>query len=565
MNADPTAGAVAINPEVRHVLDVLPGFVWCAAPDGSITFLNRRGLEYTGFSPEQIAGWNWRDSNILHGDDMLPLFDAWQAIVASGGEGEIQARMRRFDGEYRWFLFRVAPSYDSAGTLIAWWGVDIEIDERKRAEDDLRLALEETTAILEERQRAQALLAGEKRLLEMMAAGEALPQLLDTLCELVEQLAPECLCGVLLVDQTRKQLHHGAGPSLPPGYNEAIHGRILQAWAGPCGTAALTNQQVLAVDIESDARWHAEWRALALTHGLKACWSTPIMAPDRTVVGTFAVYWRHPGGPAPEHQNIIERMTHLAAVAISRKRSEDALSAVRSELAHVGRVTTLGELTVTIAHEINQPLGAMVNNANACLRWLAAGKTQEARDSVALVAADGLRASDILARIRAMVEKAPAQMVRLDINDALREVLRLALSQAEKHGVTLESYLDPDLTPVWADRVQVQQVILNLLMNGIEAMAGTPDGLRRILVVSSRPDGATVQVSVQDRGPGVDPAQLDRLFDAFYSTKPQGLGMGLAISRGIVQAHHGRLWVTPGPDGGAAFHVALPAAPEQRS
>jgi PAS domain S-box-containing protein len=568
MITDPTAEglpAIARSPEFRHVLDTLPAFVWCAASDGAIVFLNRRGLEYTGFSPSQIAGWNWRDSNILHPDDLQPLFDAWQAIVASGREGEIQARMRRFDGEYRWFLFRVAPLYDAGGTLIAWWGVDIEIDERKQAEDNLRRALAETTGILEQRRRAEALLAGEKRLLEMMASGEALPPLLATLCELVEQLAPECLCGVLLVDPAGARLHHAAGPSLPAGYNEAIHGRPIDPEAGPCGMAAFLKQQVLVADVASDPRWTSGWRTLATVHGLRACWSTPVLSPEGTILGTFAVYWRQPGGPGAEHQNIIERMTHLAAVAINRKRAEDALSEVRSELAHVARVTTLGELTAAIAHEINQPLAAIVNNANAGMRWLAAGRADQARASVALVVADGHRASDIITRIRAMIEKRPPQKGPLVLDRALREVLDLARSQAGRHGVTMELHLPADLPPVWADRVQVQQVALNLVMNAIEAMAESPETARLLTVTASQADETTVRVDFHDRGCGLTPEQSERLFDAFYTTKSKGLGMGLPISRGIIQAHHGHLRAVPNPDHGATFQLTLPVAPEEAS
>lgn len=553
--------AVAVPPEFRHIIDILPAFVWCATPDGSIVFLNRRGLEYTGFSVDQITGWNWRDTNILHPDDMDPLFEAWQAIVATGREGEIQARMRRFDGEYRWFLFRVAPLYGEAGALSTWWGIDVEIDERKRAEDQLRQALTEAQAVIEDRKRAETLLTGEKRLLEMMARGDALPLILEAVCGLVEAAAPPCLCSILLVDRTGTRLQLGAAPSLPATYNEALHGRPIDPEAGPCGMAAFANDQVVAEDITRDTRWDAhDWRTLAVTHGLGACWSTPIVSSDGTVLGTFALYWREPGSPRIEQQNVIERMTHLAAVAIDRKRSEDALNAVRSELAHVARVATLGEMSASIAHEINQPLGAIVNNANAGLRWLSADSVEDARKSLALVVADGHRASEILDRIRAMVRKSPPQKHPVDLNDALREVLTLVASQAANRGVSIDSRLSPDIPRVRADRVQVQQVVLNLVMNAIEAMSGTPASLRRVTVVSTRADDETVHVSVRDAGAGINPEQLERLFEPFYSTKPDGLGMGLPISRGIVQAHDGRLWASANADRGATFRFALPAS-----
>jgi C4-dicarboxylate-specific signal transduction histidine kinase len=297
---------------------------------------------------------------------------------------------------------------------------------------------------------------------------------------------------------------------------------------------------------------------------LRACWSTPILSPAGTTLGTFAVYWRQPGGPALEHQNIIERMTHLAAVAITRKRAEDALGEIRSELAHVARVATLGELTAAIAHEINQPLAAIVNNANAGMRWLAADRADQARASVALVVADGHRASDILARIRAMIDKTPPQKTAVALDGALREVLDLARTQAGRHGVAMELDLPDDLPPVWADRVQVQQVALNLVMNAIEAMAG-PEAGCLLTVTASRADDTTVLVEFRDQGCGLTPEHAERLFDAFYTTKPKGLGMGLPISRGIVQAHHGHLRAVPNPDRGATFQFTLPVAPGEPS
>jgi len=189
----------------------------------------------------------------------------------------------------------------------------------------------------------------------------------------------------------------------------------------------------------------------------------------------------------------------------------------------------------------------------------------EALESGRLVVEDGHRASEILARIRAMVQKSPPHKQWIDINDALSEVLTLVGSQAERHHVSIDSILSDDMPPVWADRVQVQQVILNLVMNAIEAMADTPDGLRRIAVESRLVGDTTVHVSVRDHGSGVSPEESDRVFEAFHSTKPNGLGMGLAISRGIVQAHHGRLWASANADRGATFQFTLPVSAGDRS
>jgi PAS domain S-box-containing protein len=246
-----------------------------------------------------------------------------------------------------------------------------------------------------------------------------------------------------------------------------------------------------------------------------------------------------------------------------RKQAEEALHKAQAELAHVTRVTTLGEMTASIAHEINQPLAAVVNNASACLRWLAASNLEEARQSAALVIADGHRAGEIINRIRALINKAPPQKDWLDINETIIEVIALARSEAQKNRVSLQSQLSSDLPLILADRIQLQQVILNLMINAIEAMNGINDAPRELLVSSAKGDSQGVLVTVRDSGPGLDPKSLDHLFDAFYTTKPQGMGMGLAISRSIIEAYGGRLWATANEGRGATFQFTLPTGGER--
>jgi PAS domain S-box-containing protein len=263
-----------------------------------------------------------------------------------------------------------------------------------------------------------------------------------------------------------------------------------------------------------------------------------------------------------------------------QKRAEEALQKGQAELAHVTRVAALGELTASIAHEINQPLAAVVNNANASLRWLSRDSPNlaEAREAIGRIIRDGNRAGDVISRMRALFKQASTTREQLDINEAIEEVVILAQSEVQRSRVSLQTRLANDLPLIMADKIQLQQVLLNLLMNAIEAMSGVGEGPRELWVSSEKVTGISgesekdkfadkaladaewthVLITVRDSGPGLDPKGLARLFDAFYTTKPQGLGMGLAISRSIIEAHGGRLWAMANASRGAVFHFTLP-------
>jgi PAS domain S-box-containing protein len=248
-----------------------------------------------------------------------------------------------------------------------------------------------------------------------------------------------------------------------------------------------------------------------------------------------------------------------------QKRAEEALHKAQAELAHVTRVTTMGELAASIAHEVNQPLAAVVTNGNACLRWLA-GTTpnlNEAREAVWRIIRDGNRASAVITRIRALVRKTDTEKGRLDINQIVQEVVFLTQNEAVRKGVTLQMELAADVPSVLGDRVQLQQVILNLVMNGVEAMVSVADRPRELCIRARRHESDQVLVAVQDSGIGIDSQNLEKIFDAFYTTKPQGMGMGLAISRSIVENHGGRLWAIPNDGPGATFQFTLEVGTEE--
>ena len=248
-----------------------------------------------------------------------------------------------------------------------------------------------------------------------------------------------------------------------------------------------------------------------------------------------------------------------------RKRAEDALQKTQTELAHVTRVMTLGELTASIAHEVNQPLAAIVTNGNAGLRWLHAERPNfaEAGSAIERIIKDSYRASEIISRIRNLVKKTAPRNEAVDLDEIIREVLALADNEARRNRVTLQRELAGDLPRVTGDRVQLQQVILNLVVNGLEAIGKSSDGPRELSVVSRRDGDDSVLVAVRDSGIGLDAANAANIFDAFFTTKPDGMGMGLAISRTIIESHGGRLWAEPNTPRGAVFQFTLPVH-EQR-
>jgi C4-dicarboxylate-specific signal transduction histidine kinase len=255
----------------------------------------------------------------------------------------------------------------------------------------------------------------------------------------------------------------------------------------------------------------------------------------------------------------------LHAENTERKRAEAALDEAQAQLAHITRIATMGELTASIAHEVNQPLTAVVNNANACLDLLPKGapNVDEAREALVEIIDDADRASAIITRVRQLVKKTPFERGRLDLRDVITDALALAGHESAVRRVTMRTELPTELPPILGDRVQLQQVLLNLIVNGMDAMNAVEES-KRVLIICGRcgtSDGAPkALLSVQDAGIGFKPGEMDRLFEAFYTTKPQGMGMGLAISRSIIEAHGGRLWAEPNQGAGATFLFSLPVA-----
>jgi PAS domain S-box-containing protein len=279
-----------------------------------------------------------------------------------------------------------------------------------------------------------------------------------------------------------------------------------------------------------------------------------ILLPDGTVKHIHTV-----GHPVLDASGDLVQFVGSSMDISASKLAEEALREARAELARVSRVTTMGELTASLAHEVNQPIAAAVTNANACLRWLTRDQPdlEEAREAASRIVEDATRAAGIISRVRLLFKKGTPQRELLDVNEAIREMIVLLRSEATRYNITVRTELTVDLPRIMGDRVQLQQVLMNLIVNSIDAMKEV-DGARELAVKSQRTEKEEVLVSVSDTGVGLPPHQADQVFNAFFTTKPHGTGMGLRISRSIVESHGGRLWAADNSPRGASFHFALP-------
>ena len=301
--------------------------------------------------------------------------------------------------------------------------------------------------------------------------------------------------------------------------------------------------------------------SIAEREGLHAAFGFPILLGGE-VLGVIEFFSREIRQPDQELLNMLATISSQIGQFIERKRAEEALREVQAELGRVARLTTMGQLTASIAHEVKQPIGASVNNALAAMRFLDSRPPDlgEVRQALADIVKAGSLASDVIDRIRDLIKRAPPRKDRLEINGAIRDVIELTRGEAVKNGVSVRTELADALPLIEGDRVELQQVILNLIMNAIEAMSGTSDGSRELIISTGKAESGGALVAVRDSGPGLAPATLEHIFDAFYTTKPNGMGMGLSISHSIIKAHGGRLWAEANVPRGAVFQFTLPGA-----
>ena len=406
----------------------------------------------------------------------------------------------------------------------------------------------------------EAFRAGQSRILEMIAANAPLGEILKRLVLLIEAQSPEMLCSVLLISDDGNHIQHGAAPSLPEDYVKAIDGAPIGPKNGSCGTAMYRGKPVVVTDIFADPLWD-DYRDLAAGAGLRACWSTPIMSVRGKVLGSFAMYYRQPQTPTGEEAHLTDVATHIAALAIEHKRTLEALARTQAELAQAAQVASMREVATSIGQEVNQTLAAIVDNADHCLQALKENKPdpEQLRETLTNISTDARRTIEIIARIRALAKSSEPQKAALNLSELVGEVLSLVAQEALRKHITLQTELADDLPLVLGDRVQLQQVLLNLVMNGMEAMSGIQQRSLELTVKIDRGENGEVVVAVTDRGTGIKAPEFDRVFKAFHTTKSASLGMGLAICRSIIEAHGGRLWAESNIGPGTTFKFTLPA------
>jgi PAS domain S-box-containing protein len=513
---------------------------WAGTPGpGELRYWSEECFRVLGFDPHgglpRIETFFQR----VHPDDIAGKIEQMAKAAREKTGFEFDYRIVHPSGEIRDIHTIGHPVFSPSGDLVEYVGTVIDITERKRAE---------------------ALRDGESRILEMIARDAPLEKTLEKLVRVVEAQFAGLLCSVLLLDEDGQHVRHGAAPSLPEAYTKAIDGLCIGPKAGSCGTAMYRREPVVVTDILQDPLWEA-YRGAAEPYGLRACWSTPILAHSSKALGSFAMYYREPRSPSPAETRALEMATHLAGIAIERKMAREErerLRLLQADLAHINRVTMMGELTASLAHEVNQPIAAALTNANTCLRWLTRDHPdlEEARAAASRIVKDQTRAAEIISRIRLLFKKSTPEWEVVDVNESIREMIVLLRSEATRYNITVRMELAADLPRIMGDRVQLQQVLMNLIVNSIDAMKEV-DGIRELAIRSQQDDDGQLIVSVCDTGVGLPPQQADQIFNAFFTTKPHGTGMGLRISRSIIESHGGRLWAADNSPRGASFCFSL--------
>jgi PAS domain S-box-containing protein len=613
--------------KLRQIIETVPSLLWSTDPNGEPTHINQRMLDYSGMRFEDFKQGGWHA--FLHPDDLPETVRAFSHAIQTGTSYRWVNRLRRADGEFRWHDTRAEPLRDRQGRIIQWYGLSVDIDKGKKAEDRLR----RSEAYLAEAQRLShsgvsaynetAILYGSEETYRIwgfdpaqgVPSREAVYQRVhpddrDPLYAEVQRAVREkrdysFAYRIVFPDGKIKHLEVVGRPAF------AASGELAEIITTQIDVTERKRAEEAMRDSEAKFRDYAEtasdwfweigpdYKFTMLTEnafGSNAadrigtmCWDHALdletesekwrliretlafHKPFRDFVYCAAVgsgspmYVRASGKPIFDNNRQFRgyRGTGTDVTAIVRaQRAEASLRTVQAELAHVSRVMTLGQLTASIAHEVTQPIGSARNNARAALNFLyrSPPDLDEVREALSCIVGDADRAGGIIDRIKNHIKKTPPQNDHFDLNSAIREVIELAQSAISENGVCVQTRLAERMHPVQGDRVQVQQVVLNLILNAVEAIGSVAAGARELLITTEQSQTNDILVGVHDSGPGIDPEHLERVFDAFYTTKSGGMGMGLSICRSIIDAHGGRLWAEANQPGGIIFQFTIPSA-----
>jgi PAS domain S-box-containing protein len=613
---------------LQILVETMPALMWRANPDGHIDYVNKRLLEYFGSPLEEIIGWGWLEK--VHPDDVAFKVKNWLSNLEAMTSHDAICRFQGADGTYRWFTVRGEPLRDCDGGVENWYGVLIDIDERKKAED--QLCRSEAYLAVAERLSHTGSWAWDVRSQRVLHCSEEMFRIfgldrqkdLPTRKNFRQRVHPEDRSRVderfarvinervdsfdeyrvVLPDGSVKHVNSSGHPVLDAN-EELVEfvGTATDVTARKRTEQALRESEAKFRDYAetaSDWLWETDpdYKFTLLTENAfgsdpahrigSACWDHALdveAEPEkwRRVRATLDaresfrdfVYCTVGASGTPMHvkasgKPVFDssgkfrgyRGTGTDVTAIVRGQlAEASLRTVQAELAHVGRVMTFGHLTASIAHEVNQPIGSARNNARAALNFLDRSPPDlgEIREALGCIVADADRAGGIIDRIRDQIKKVPPRSDHFDLNRAIEEVIGLAQSTITENEVSVQSRLECGMGPVHGDRVQLQQVVLNLILNAVEAMSSVEADERQLFITTDQSEATGTLVTVRDSGPGINPKHLELVFGAFYSTK-SGMGMGLSICRSIIAAHGGRLWATAAEPRGALFQFTLPSA-----
>jgi PAS domain S-box-containing protein len=486
--------------ELRTLIEAIPAYVATTLPDGSVDFTSQSWLDYTGFSREQGMHWGW--ANAIHPEDFDRVVANWNAALAAGTPVEHEVRFRRGDGTYHWFLYRGLPLRNDGGNVVRWYGTLVNIDAMKETESALQMREHELIGII-----------------------EIIPSMLWSTSPTGEPT------------HNSQRLLEYVGASLEEfasrGWLSFLHPEDREESAKAFSRAIETGESYNAIHrvrrTDGEYRWHQ-------TRG------EPLRDPHGKIIQWYG----------------------LSVDIDERKRAEDHLRDARTKLSTASKIATVAELSASIAHELNQPLMAVLGNAQAAKRWLAANPPDltETNASIERILKDIRSADEAMQHIRALFKSEPYEKSDENVVDIIRESLRFVHEDPNKREVRIDWSIEDSLPLICVDRIQTQQVFINLITNAIEATDGSAN-TARILFRAFVTKEHEVTVQVVDNGTGLE--DTEKIFDAFMTTKTKGMGIGLAVSRSIVEAHGGRLWAKNSLDGGATFTVALPMASKGES